>query len=78
MITVRIPKSLHDRICEEANELNVSVNKLAITRLLQRVDLAMLPSSGQKRRGRKPGALYNKAAACEPAAGQAEPTVTIG
>lgn len=78
MITVRIPKSLHDRICEEANELNVSVNKLAITRLLQRVDLAMLPSSGQKRRGRKPGALYRKAAACEPVAGQAEPTVTIG
>jgi predicted HicB family RNase H-like nuclease len=31
MITVRIPKSLHDSICAEANELAVSVNKLCIT-----------------------------------------------
>jgi hypothetical protein len=60
MITVRIPKSLHDRICKDANELDVSVNKLAITLLLQKVDLSMLPSSGQKRRGRRPGALYHK------------------
>jgi hypothetical protein len=63
MITIRIPKSLHDRICAEANELDVSVNKLAITRLLQRVDLTMLPLSSQKRRGRRPGAAYHKQAA---------------
>ncbi len=36
MITVRIPKSLHDAICDEANVLAVSVNKLCISRLLQR------------------------------------------
>ncbi len=55
MITVRIPKSLHDAICDEANMLEVSVNKLCISRLLQKVDPTMIPSSSQKRRGRRPG-----------------------
>jgi hypothetical protein len=55
MITVRIPKSLHDAICEEANSLSVSVNKLCISRMLQKVDPSMIPSSSQKRRGRRPG-----------------------
>ena len=77
MITVRIPKSLHDRICAEANELDVSVNKLAITRLLQRVDLAMLPTSNQKRRGRKPGALYHKTVANQSVVSSVETTVTM-
>jgi len=58
MITVRIPKSLHDTICKEANELEVSVNKLCITRMLQQVDRTLIPSSNQKRRGRRPGADY--------------------
>lgn len=70
MITIRIPKSLHDRVCEEANELDVSVNKLAITRLLQRVDLSMLPTSGQKRRGRRPGPDYHKKTTNQPVANQ--------
>ncbi len=60
MITVRIPKSLHDAICDEANELAVSVNKLCISRLLQKVDPAMIPSSSQKRRGRRPGSAGTK------------------
>jgi hypothetical protein len=63
LITVRIPKSLHDSICKEANDLQVSVNKLCITRLLQRVDRSLIPSSTQKRRGRRPGAEYAKATA---------------
>ena len=67
MITVRIPKSLHDSICKEANDLQVSVNKLCITRLLQRVDRSLIPSSSHKRRGRRPGAEYAKAAAAESA-----------
>jgi len=61
MITVRIPKSLHDSICDEANALAVSVNKLCISRLLQKVDLSMIPSSTQKRRGRRPGSAGTKA-----------------
>lgn len=60
MITVRIPKSLHDSICEEANELAVSVNKLCISRLLQKVDKSMIPTSSQKRRGRRPGTVATK------------------
>lgn len=68
MITVRIPKSLHDAICDEANELSVSVNKLCISRLLQKVDPTMIPSSTQKRRGRRPGSAGTKAgASLEPA-----------
>lgn len=62
MITVRIPKSLHDAICDEANNLAVSVNKLCISRMLQRVDKTMIPTSTQKRRGRRPGSGSNKAA----------------
>lgn len=60
MITVRIPKSLHDSICDEANELAVSVNKLCISRLLQKVDPSMIPSSSQKRRGRRPGSAGSR------------------
>ncbi|MFN7290765.1 MAG: hypothetical protein ACK5YR_13980 [Pirellula sp.] len=60
MITVRIPKSLHDSICNEANRLAVSVNKLCISRLLQKVDRNMIPTSAQKRRGRRPGSAAGK------------------
>lgn len=60
MITVRIPTSLHEWICEEANRLEVSVNKLCISRLTQRLDRNTIPSSQQKRRGRKPGAAENR------------------
>ncbi|MFO0012286.1 MAG: hypothetical protein ACK553_06055 [Planctomycetota bacterium] len=62
MITVRIPKSLHDSICAEANDLEVSVNKLCVTRMLQRIDRQLIPTSSQKRRGRRPGAEYSKTA----------------
>jgi predicted HicB family RNase H-like nuclease len=67
MITVRIPKSLHDAICEEANALTVSVNKLCISRMLQKIDLAMIPTSSQKRRGRRPGAANVDRSAAETA-----------
>jgi predicted HicB family RNase H-like nuclease len=60
MITIRIPRSLHDSLCKESNDLEISVNKLCITRLVQRVDLSMLPTCPQKRRGRRPGPDYHK------------------
>jgi hypothetical protein len=63
MITIRMPKSLHDRICKEANELDVSVNKLTITRLLQRIEPSLIPTTGYKRRGRRPGPDYYKQSA---------------
>ncbi len=54
MITVRLPKSLHEALCEEAGALKISVNKLCISRLLQVLDLKMIPETGSKPRGRKP------------------------
>jgi hypothetical protein len=73
MITVRIPKSMHDSICQEANDLKVSVNKLCITRLLQRIERKLIPTSTQKRRGRRPGAEYSKPSSAE---GASEADVT--
>ena len=54
MITVRLPKSLHEALCEEAGRLNISVNKLCISRLLQVLDQKMVPETVSKPRGRKP------------------------
>ena len=35
MITVRLPESLHTALMQEANDLNTSMNKLCISKLLQ-------------------------------------------
>lgn len=54
MITVRLPKSLHEALVEEAVRLSISVNKLCISRLLQVLDPKMIPETVSKPRGRKP------------------------
>ena len=54
MITVRLPKSLHEAMCEEAGRLNISVNRLCISRMLQLLDPKMIPETNSKPRGRKP------------------------
>lgn len=54
MITVRLPKSLHEAMCEEAGRLNISVNRLCISRMLQLLDPRMIPETQSKPRGRKP------------------------
>lgn len=54
MITVRLPKSLHEAMCEEAGRLNISVNRLCISRMLQLLDPEMIPETNSKPRGRKP------------------------
>ena len=54
MITVRLPKSLHESLCAEAGSLNISINKLCISRLLQVLDQKMVPETLSKPRGRKP------------------------
>lgn len=38
MITVRLPESLHAALMQEANDLNTSMNKLCISKLLQIID----------------------------------------
>lgn len=61
MITVRLPKSLHEAICEEAGRLNISVNRLCISRMLQLLDPKMIPETTSKPRGRKPRTQQKKA-----------------
>ena len=45
VITVRLPKSLHDSLRTEAHERRTSMNKLCIAKLLQAVDDALLASA---------------------------------
>ena len=55
MITIRLPKSLHDVLKCEADETNLSINKLCISKLLQRIDGRYVPIQQGRRRGRRPG-----------------------
>ncbi len=61
MITVRLPKSLHEAMCDEAGRLNISVNRLCISRMLQLLDPKMIPETQSKLRGRKPRTRTQKA-----------------
>ena len=55
MITIRLPKSLHDALRIEADEMNLSINKLCISKLLQRIEGRFIPIQQGRRRGRRPG-----------------------
>ncbi len=55
MITIRLPKSLHDTLRCESDEMNLSINKLCISKLLQRISPRFVPEQQGRRRGRRPG-----------------------
>ena len=55
MITIRLPKSLHDALRIEAKEMNLSINKLCISKLLQRIEGRFVPLQRGRLRGRRPG-----------------------
>lgn len=55
MITVRLPASMHEALKTESEESGLSINKLCITKLLQKMDARFVPLEPGKRRGRKPG-----------------------
>jgi hypothetical protein len=55
MVTIRMPKSLYDVLCDESNQLKISVNKLCISRITQRLSSEVVPVTEKKRRGRRPG-----------------------
>ncbi|QDS89486.1 hypothetical protein EC9_36860 [Rosistilla ulvae] len=55
MITVRLPKSMHEFLRVQAEELELSINKLCISKLLQTIDEKMVPEERGGRRGRRPG-----------------------
>ena len=44
VVTVRVPKSLHEAIRVEAYEHRTSMNRLCISKLLQFIDNEMIPS----------------------------------
>ncbi len=44
VITVRLPKSLHDTLRAEAHEYRTSMNKLCISKLLQFIDDQLVPA----------------------------------
>jgi len=46
VITVRLPKSLHESLRAEAHERHTSMNKLCISKLLQVVDGELVPNEG--------------------------------
>ncbi|TWT48416.1 hypothetical protein [Botrimarina hoheduenensis] len=44
VITVRLPKSMHEYLRTEAHDLRTSMNKLCISKLLQTVEQEMIPA----------------------------------
>ena len=46
VITVRLPKSMHDALKDEAYEHRTSMNKLCISKLLQFIDGQQVPPEG--------------------------------
>jgi len=48
VITVRLPKSLHESLRDEAHQRNTSMNKLCISKLLQIVDNELIPSDAEE------------------------------
>ena len=44
VITVRLPKSMHEYLRTEAHDLRTSMNKLCISKLLQVIEQEMIPS----------------------------------
>ncbi len=55
MITIRLPKSLHEALANESEEVKLSINKLCITKLVQSVESRFVPVQRGRRRGRRPG-----------------------
>lgn len=55
MITIRLPKSMHESLQSESDELNLSINQLCISKLLQRIESRFVPIQRGRRRGRRPG-----------------------
>ena len=55
MITLRVPSSVHSQLVSESNALNLSVNKLCLSKILMPIDGKYVPKCEGRRRGRAPG-----------------------
>jgi len=49
VITVRLPKSLHEALREESHEYRTSMNRLCISKLIQFIDHELVPTEQYKR-----------------------------
>ena len=78
MITIRLPKSLHDTLRVESDELNLSINKLCISKLLQRIESRFIPLQKGRRRGRRPGPQGPRKKDQQAAPSQPQPSPNIG
>ncbi len=68
VITVRLPKSMHEYLRTEAHDLRTSMNKLCISKLLQVIDEEMIPnertgSNGKSSASTKPAPTQTPVAA---------------
>jgi len=54
VITVRLPKSLHESLTVEADEYHTSVNQLCISKLVQMIDDELVPSATPSRKPKRP------------------------
>jgi predicted HicB family RNase H-like nuclease len=48
VITVRLPRAVHEALREEAYERHTSMNKLCVSKLLQFIDKELVPTDGYK------------------------------
>ncbi len=55
VITVRMPRSMHEATIREAEELELSINAYCLTKLLQAANPRFTPLESGNRRGRRPG-----------------------
>jgi predicted HicB family RNase H-like nuclease len=54
VITVRLPKSLHESLNQEAEVYKTSVNQLCISKLLQLIENDLVPVTNTPRKSKKP------------------------
>lgn len=71
VITVRLPKSMHEALRHEAHDMRTSMNKLCISKLLQVIDGDLVPSE----RGAGGGASSGSTAASSNATGPGDASV---
>jgi len=53
VITVRMPKSIHDTLFVEADQMKTSVNQLCISKLIQWIDKERVPATGDEEKPAK-------------------------
>lgn len=70
VITVRLPKSMHEYLRTEAHDLRTSMNKLCISKLLQVIDETMIPNE-------RSGSNGKSSASSKPAPTQAPTPVAV-